>query len=150
MDRFDLFHAHLFCTRHSRQLGLLFHTKEYPAYNKQSFPINLGYCQQNSHLVFDRTAMDFRNLVWFQVSNFPASLQSLASTCLHQQPTVKMVQGRLCCLDVGPDSILHHELIMDGLQDVRTVLESDFGDAVVDVNYFVSLPLLVQHRLFLC
>lgn len=61
-----------------------------------------------------------------------------------------MVQGRLCCLDVGPDSILHHELIMDGLQDVRTVLESDFGDAVVDVNYFVSLPLLVQHRLFLC
>ena len=61
-----------------------------------------------------------------------------------------MVQGRLCCLDVGPDSILHHDLIMDGLQDVRTVLESDFGDSVADVNYFASLPFPPQQKLFLC
>lgn len=60
------------------------------------------------------------------------------------------VQGRLCCLDVGPDSTLHHDLIMDGLQDVRTILESDFGESVIDVNYFASLPFLPQQKLFLC
>lgn len=61
-----------------------------------------------------------------------------------------MLQGRLCALDVGPTSILRHDLIMDGLQDVRTVLESDFGQAVIDVNYFASLPVPPQRRLFLC
>lgn len=60
------------------------------------------------------------------------------------------MQGRLCCLDVGPDSVLHYDLIMDGLQDVRTVLESDFGTSVIDVNYFASLHCPPQQRLFLC
>ncbi|KAL3142892.1 hypothetical protein ABBQ38_003180 [Trebouxia sp. C0009 RCD-2024] len=124
LNRFDLFHGHLFCTRNSQQLGLLFHAKEYPAFSKDTFPINLGYCQQNSKLVYDQRAMDFRNMLWFQ--------------------------GRLCCLDVGPDSTLHHDLIMDGLQDVRTILESDFGESVIDVNYFASLPFLPQQKLFLC
>ena len=64
--------------------------------------------------------------------------------------SVIVLQGRMCALDVGPSSILHHELIMDGLQDVRTVLESDFGESVVDINYFASLPAAPQHRLFLC
>lgn len=40
---------------------------------------------------------------------------------------------------------------MDGLQDVRTVLETDLGNAVLDVNYFESLhhhpP---RQRIFLC
>ncbi len=62
----------------------------------------------------------------------------------------KLLQGRLCALDVGPDSVLHHDLIMDGLQDVRTVLESDFGQGIIDVNYFASIPGSPQHRLFLC
>ena len=62
----------------------------------------------------------------------------------------KLLQGHLCALDVGPDSVLHYDLIMDGLQDVRTVLESDFGQGVIDVNYFASIPGSPQHRLFLC
>ncbi len=61
-----------------------------------------------------------------------------------------MLQGRLCALDVGPSSVLHDDLIMDGLQDVRTVLESDFGQGVIDVNYFASLAVPPQRRLFLC
>ena len=65
------------------------------------------------------------------------SLNTAALSC--SQLKVIFVQGRLCCLDVGPDSVLHYDLIMDGLQDVRTVLESDFGTSVIDVNYFASL-----------
>ncbi|KAL0033494.1 hypothetical protein WJX77_012129 [Trebouxia sp. C0004] len=124
LNRFDLFHAHLFYTKKAQSLGLLFHSKEYPAYDQQKFPINLGYCQQDSYLGYDETAMNLRNMLWFQ--------------------------GRLCALDVGPESVLHHDLIMDGLQDVRTVLESDFGQGVIDVNYFASILGSPQHRLFLC
>lgn len=146
LNRFDLFHAHLFCTRDSRQLGLLFHAKEYPAYNMQMFPITLGYCQHNSKLMYDETSMDYRNMLWFQVSLVRCAL----TAWLHSQCKTSLMQGRLCCLDVGPNSILHHDLIMDGLQDVRTVLESDFGTSVIDVNYFASLPFHPQQRLFLC
>lgn len=60
------------------------------------------------------------------------------------------VQGMLFALDVGPSSVLHSDLIMDGLQDVRTVLESDFGKAVLDVNYFASLPGPAHRKVFLC
>lgn len=61
-----------------------------------------------------------------------------------------VVQGQLCALDVGPSSILHQDLIMDGLQEVRTVLETDFGQGIIDVNYFASLPVSPSKRLFLC
>lgn len=128
-------------------MGLLFHAKEYPAYSKDTFPINLGYCQQKSKLVYKPRAMDFRNMVWFQVSMLSATFRVVL---LQSRDRATWLQGRLCCLDVGPESILHHDLIMDGLQDVRTVLESDFGESVIDVNYFASLPFLPQQKLFLC
>ena len=60
-------------------------------------------------------------------------------------------QGVLCDLDVGEESTLHDTLIMDGLQPVRTVLESDFGSAICDVNYFHSLQDRPrEQRLFVC
>ena len=112
----------------------------------------------------------------------------------------EVVQGQLCALDVGEASVLHEDLLMDGLQvclsllhdcsshiflccinvcmigssfivqcadhastvrksssgsylaivrtqDVRTVLETDFGQAVCDVNYFDSLP---GERVYVC
>ena len=65
LNRFDLFHAHLFCTQ-NHLLGMLFHAKEYPAFDKENFPINLGYCQQNSILEYNEQAMNMRNLIWFQ------------------------------------------------------------------------------------
>lgn len=47
--------------------------------------------------------------------------------------------------------MLHNTLIMDGLQDVRTVLEMDFGEAICDVNYFESLiDRPEDERLFIC
>ena len=95
--------------------------------------------------MYDERSMDYRNMLWFQVSLVHVALIAW----LHGKYKTSLVQGRLCCLDVGPNSILHH-LIIDGLQDVRTVLESDFGTSVIDVNYFASLPFHPQQRLFLC
>lgn len=65
--------------------------------------------------------------------------------------TVGMLQGKLCCIDTGLDSCLHDTLLMDGLQITRTVLESDFGMPLCDINYFDSLTYLThEQRLFIC
>ncbi len=70
LDRFDLFHAHMFLSHampgRPRELGLLFHAKEYPRQSPE-FPVNLGFCQLNSTLSFDQRAMDLRNLLFFRV-----------------------------------------------------------------------------------
>jgi len=54
-------------------------------------------------------------------------------------------------VDVGTASFLHGRLLMPGLEPVRTVLESDFGSRLVDVNYFDSLRgRRPTQRLFIC
>lgn len=69
----------------------------------------------------------------------------------HVDVCVCVWQGELCCLDVGEKSVLHNTLIMDGLQDVRTILEMDFGRAICDVNYFGCLEdVSREQRLFVC
>ena len=65
LDRFDLFHAHLFLSK-QHTLGLLFHAKEFPK-ETESFPVNLGYCQRSSELVVSQADMDWRNFLWHQV-----------------------------------------------------------------------------------
>jgi hypothetical protein len=125
LNRFDLFHAHLFEAHDAREVGLLFHASEYPAMERARFPTNLGYCQVGSSLRWEERAMDLRNLVW--------------------------LRGSLYTLDVGVESVLYGALLMDGLQDVRTVMESDFGERVCDVNYFHSLQSRKPpHRIFIC
>ena len=192
LDRFDLFHAHMFLARRAPGaapgLGLLFHAKEYPR-RSAAFPVNLGFCQANSTLAFDQRAMDLRNLVFYQARAWPARrLQAHAGVarCNTKGATADggrgWPQGALYALDVGEGSPLHDDLLMDGLQvrapgapascppvdntlaaragthaavrpatqDVRTVLETDFGDAVCDVNYFHSLPGPAQERVYIC
>ena len=62
-----------------------------------------------------------------------------------------MLQGKLLSLDLGLDSVLHNTLIMEGLQAIRTLLESDFGLPVADVYFFDELegtePL---EKLYIC
>ena len=79
LDRFDLFHAHLFLPHgsgngsgggSSRALGLLFHAAEYPA-RCAAFPYHLGYCQANSTLEYEEKAMDLRNIVYYQARALP-------------------------------------------------------------------------------
>lgn len=124
LSRYDLFHAHLFLDYTRRDCGLLFHAKEYPKYDEDAFPINLGFCQTGSNVEFNQTSMEFRNFLWYK--------------------------GMLVGLDVSQDSIL--EELLNPFQNItRTVFEEEFGSTVVDVNYFDSLTSLPKpERIFIC
>ncbi|XP_038702715.1 uncharacterized protein LOC119999297 isoform X2 [Tripterygium wilfordii] len=63
LNRFDLFHGHIFLSVDSGRLGILFHAKEYPAYEKEVFPYNMGYCQIGSNVNYDES-MNLRNILW--------------------------------------------------------------------------------------
>ncbi|KAK6330442.1 hypothetical protein TWF696_003334 [Orbilia brochopaga] len=64
LSRFDLFHAHLFANPRTKTAGLVFHAKEYPADDADTFPFNLGFCQLGSNLTFVDKVMRRRNIVW--------------------------------------------------------------------------------------
>ncbi|KAF3904348.1 hypothetical protein AA313_de0206281 [Arthrobotrys entomopaga] len=64
LSRFDLFHAHLFVNLATKTTGVVFHSKEYPANNADTFPYDLGFCQVNSNLAFVDLVMRKRNLIW--------------------------------------------------------------------------------------
>mmetsp|Transcript_108651 Transcript_108651/g.307131 ORF Transcript_108651/g.307131 Transcript_108651/m.307131 type:complete len:277 (-) Transcript_108651:45-875(-) len=63
LSRFDLFHGHLFRRSGGRGLGLLLHASEYPAKDAESFPVELGFCQQGSTLQYDGRQMQKRNIL---------------------------------------------------------------------------------------
>lgn len=66
LSRFDLFHAHLFYNRTEGVLGMLFHAKEYPAFDECAFPYELGFCQTGSDVKLMRPGdMKTRSAVWF-------------------------------------------------------------------------------------
>ncbi|XP_059313201.1 uncharacterized protein LOC132064284 isoform X2 [Lycium ferocissimum] len=44
-------------------LLMRFHAKEYPAYDKEVFPCNMGYCQIGSNVSYD-DSMNLRNILW--------------------------------------------------------------------------------------
>ncbi|KAL6582603.1 hypothetical protein OROMI_004681 [Orobanche minor] len=63
LSRYDLFHGHLFLAKESGRLGILFHAKEYHAYDREIFPYNMGYCQVGSNVAYDNS-MNLRNILW--------------------------------------------------------------------------------------
>nr|XP_027188104.1 uncharacterized protein LOC101497501 isoform X2 [Cicer arietinum] len=63
LNRFDLFHGHLFLSFDTGRLGILFHAREYPAYDKRVFPYNMGFCQRGSNVTYD-DSMNLRNILW--------------------------------------------------------------------------------------
>lgn len=72
LERFDLFHAHLFQPYDGEGLGLLFHAAEYPAISTE-FPVNLGYCQINSTVQYEQWSMDHRNIIYYEVRHYALS-----------------------------------------------------------------------------
>ncbi|XP_027350521.1 uncharacterized protein LOC113861722 isoform X2 [Abrus precatorius] len=121
LSRFDLFHGHLFLATGSGRLGILFHAKEYPAYDKQVFPFNMGFCQRGSNVTYD-DSMNLRNILWLA----PLPGDSAESW---------VAPGVLVVLDVRPDGIIYRDLIPDYVNFARTIYEDDLGDVAVDVNY---------------
>jgi len=46
VSQHDLHHAHMFWSVEHKLLGLLFHLREYPKFDQERFPYQLGFCQE--------------------------------------------------------------------------------------------------------
>ncbi|KAE9593693.1 hypothetical protein Lalb_Chr18g0045761 [Lupinus albus] len=136
LNRFDLFHGHLFLAVDSGRLGILFHAKEYPAYDKQVFPYNMGFCQRGSNVTYD-DSMNLRNILWLA----PLPGNSAKSW---------VAPGVLVVLDARPDGIIYRDLIPDYVNVARTIYEEDLGETVVDVNYLNIGSKTSDYQIFLC
>ncbi|EER97711.1 hypothetical protein BDA96_02G433400 [Sorghum bicolor] len=136
LNRYDLFHGHLFLASGTGRLGILFHAKEYPAFNKELFPYYLGYCQAESSVPYD-DSMNLRNVLWL------APLPS-------NETKAWLAPGALVVLDAHPDGIIYQEMIRDYVQIVRTIYEDDLGEVAVDVNYLNVANAAPIDRVFIC
>ncbi|KAK9086421.1 hypothetical protein Syun_028815 [Stephania yunnanensis] len=136
LNRFDLFHGHVFLASGNGRLGILFHAREYPAYDKSLFPYNMGYCQKGSCVARDGS-MNLRNILWL------APLPSNSSKGW-------AAPGVLVALDAHPGGIIFKDLVPDYVDDVRTIYEDVFGDVVFDVNYLNVGEEVAEYRLFIC
>lgn len=136
LSRYDLFHGHLFLASGTGRLGILFHAKEYPAFDKELFPYNLGYCQSESDVVYD-DSMNLRNILW--LAPLPSNVTK-----------AWLAPGVLVVLDAHPDGIIYQDMIRDYSQVVRTVYEDDFGEVSVDVNYMNVANAAPVDRIFIC
>lgn len=136
LSRYDLFHGHLFLAPESGRLGILFHAKEYPAYDEKSFPCNLGHCQRGSDVVYD-DSMNLRNILWL------APLPSNATKAW-------VAPGVLVVLDADPEGIIYKKLVPEYVDFVRTIYEDDFGEVVADVNYLNMGNVVPGDRIFIC
>uniref|UniRef100_A0A804MTZ4 Uncharacterized protein n=2 Tax=Zea mays TaxID=4577 RepID=A0A804MTZ4_MAIZE len=106
LNRYDLFHGHLFLASETGRLGILFHAKEYPAFNKELFPYNLGYCQAGSNVPYD-DSMNLRNVLWLAPLPSKETKAWLApgSAILNTQPCSCIItccfpdnKSGLCCV----------------------------------------------------
>uniref|UniRef100_A0A2N9EMV5 Uncharacterized protein n=1 Tax=Fagus sylvatica TaxID=28930 RepID=A0A2N9EMV5_FAGSY len=136
LNRYDFFHGHLFLAIDTGRLGILFHAKEYPAYDKEVFPYNMGFCQRGSNMKYD-DSMNLRNILWL------APLPSNSSKAW-------VAPGVLVVLDARPDGIIYRDLIPEYVNFTRTIYEDDLGDVVVDVNYLDVGDAEQDYQIFIC
>lgn len=125
LSRGDLHHAHVVYNPDIDGIVFLFHAMEYPEFCAEEFPVHLGYCQSESNVPYNESRMAWRNFIW--------------------------VHDTILCLNCSPNSPLSHYIIMDGLKDFATVLESDLGTVLFDV-YLMPEEIMPdrkpEHRLF--
>ncbi|KAJ3683728.1 hypothetical protein LUZ60_013955 [Juncus effusus] len=137
LSRYDLFHGHIFLATETGRLGILFHAREYPAYDKVDFPYNLGYCQSGSNVAYDES-MNLRNILW--LAPLPSNVTK-----------AWLSPGVLVVLDARPDGIIYQNLIPDYVDFVRTIYEDDFGEVVADVNYLnIDNAKESSDKIFIC
>ncbi|OMP03288.1 hypothetical protein COLO4_10518 [Corchorus olitorius] len=136
LNRYDLFHGHLFIATDTGRLGILFHAKEYPAYDNELFPVNMGYCQKGSNVTYD-DSMNLRNILWL------APLPSNSTKAW-------MAPGVLLVLDAHPEGIIYRDLIPEYVNFARTIYEDDLGKVVVDVNYLNTGNPQPDYQIFIC
>ncbi|KAJ7551773.1 hypothetical protein O6H91_06G028100 [Diphasiastrum complanatum] len=140
LSRYDLFHGHMFTAYNTGRLGILFHSREYPEFDKTNFPINLGYCQRGSDVPYD-ASMNLRNILW---------LAPMPACNGHQCSNKWLAPGALVILDAHPGGVYYKELVPEWVDVVRTIYEGDFGQVFIDVNYFNVANAAPEARIFLC
>ncbi|KAK1440460.1 hypothetical protein QVD17_06287 [Tagetes erecta] len=136
LNRFDFFHGHLFIAADGRVGNYRFHAKEYPAYDEEVFPYNMGYCQKGSNVTYD-DSMNLRNILW--LAPLPSS-----STSDWSAP------GVLVVLDAHPRGIIFRDIIPEYVNYARTIYEEYFGETVVDVNYLNVGAAEPDYQIFIC
>ncbi|XP_042516667.1 uncharacterized protein LOC122090958 [Macadamia integrifolia] len=136
LNRYDFFHGHVFVAADSGRLGILFHAKEYPAYEKEVFPYTMGFCQIGSNVRYD-DSMNLRNILWL------APLPSNSAKAW-------LAPGVLVVLDAYPGGVVYEDIIPDYVKFARTIYEDDFGDVVVDVNYLNIGEGTADYKIFIC
>ncbi|KAK7852164.1 hypothetical protein CFP56_040096 [Quercus suber] len=113
-----------------------FHAKEYPAYDKEVFPYNMGFCQKGSNVKYD-DSMNLRNILWL------APLPSNSTKAW-------VAPGVLVVLDACPEGIIYRDLISEYVNFARTIYEDDLGDVAVDVNYLDVGAAIPDYQIFIC
>ncbi|WCJ43105.1 hypothetical protein M5689_023867 [Euphorbia peplus] len=136
LSRYDFFHGHVFIANGTGRLGILFHAKEYPAYDKKVFPYNMGYCQKGSNVTYD-DSMNLRNILW--LAPYPSDSSE-----------TWVAPGVLVVLDAHPGGIIYRDLIPEYVDFARTIYEEYFGEVVADVNYLKVGKTFPNYQIFLC
>ncbi|XP_021898976.1 uncharacterized protein LOC110815472 isoform X2 [Carica papaya] len=136
LNRYDFFHGHLFVSQETGRLGILFHAKEYPAYDDKVFPYNMGFCQKGSDVRYD-DSMNLRNILW--LAPLPGNSNK-----------GWVAPGVLVVLDARPGGIIYRDIIPEYVRFARTIYEDDLGDVVVDVNYLNVGDSRPDYQIFIC
>ena len=137
LSRYDLFHAHAFADAETKTVGLLFHASEYPAFDADSFPHKLGYCQTDSACAFDERKHATRNVLWVaRTGNEPSGTVDVAFAALDTS------RGR----ETSPNPL--HDVLLS-VRELHTTFEGDFGDVAGDLLYLHELrDRKPKHRVF--
>eukprot|EP01018_Ginkgo_biloba_P035642 Gb_29806 [translate_table: standard] len=85
--------------------------------------------------------MNLRNILWLAPMPDCSNI-----TCVSKW----LAPGVLVVLDAHPKGIIYNDLVGEWVQDVRTIYEDDFGDAIVDVNYLNVETNSSENKIFIC
>ena len=144
LNRWDLFHGHLFVARELDDddgggggggggvVGVLMHAKEYPAFDDAAFPIDLGFCQRSSPVKHVDAIAARRNLLF--VADASTGWAAFATVdCAAESESESESEG----VAPGVSNPLHPGLL--AVPELYTTYEGDFGDVAGEVVYVHGL-----------
>ncbi|KAK8960502.1 hypothetical protein KSP40_PGU005687 [Platanthera guangdongensis] len=123
LSRYDFFHGHLFLASGSRRLGSMLESIQHLR-------------RKRSNVLYD-DSMNLRNILW--LAPLPSNVTK-----------AWLAPGILAALDAHPGGIIYQKLVPEYVDLARTIYEDDFGEVVVDVNYFNIDGAAPGERIFIC